>query len=338
MKLFFNRFLLSAGFFFLVQNVPVHAQQAPQQQPPSQQPSEPAPPQQPGTPAPAQPPAIPSLSQQDQQPAQVMTAQQPVPPQKPSERKNTGDYQISLELSYWLTQAEPELTGGQTFFNPNPDPTYVSDFQFPGKSKRTPGIMLSFPAGKENTLRISYFTTRGRGDTVAGRNQYIFNTNFNPGDVLITRYNLQNFKVSWDYLTFPFPPESKFRLKTLWEVQYVAFKSSIDAPMKPVTADPDTGAFPSVTGRKTLSLFYPSFGLAGEYSVSKHIRLQGSASGFALPHRAVLWDAEGAAAFRFSHVEALVGMKSFHVKTSPKREEYVNVTMSGPYVGLRWYW
>jgi hypothetical protein len=33
-----------------------------------------------------------------------------------------------------------------------------------------------------------------------------------------------------------------------------------------------------------------------------------------------------------------VGEKAFHFKTSPKDDNYLKATLSGAYVGLRWYW
>jgi hypothetical protein len=258
---------------------------------------------------------------------------QPAPaPSASQESLTTGDGQLSVELSYWLTRGTPSLKGGAGDTNLLP-----GNLTYPGTSKATPGIVVSFPAGRENTLRISYFRTQGDGSTTETGNVDLFGTAYAPGDYLATRYKLQDAKVSWDYFSFPFPVDpSRFRLKTLWEVEYTSITTSIDAPLKTVAVD-STGAPISNTATGTRWFIYPSFGLAIEKALFQHFRVEGRASGFAFPHRSVVWDAEGSAVWRTGQFEVVAGVKAFHFKTSPQKDQYLFATLSGAYVGMRWY-
>lgn len=268
--------------------------------------------------------------------------QQPAPPQAPptppaapppQEQRNTGDGAFSVELYYWLTSAEPSLRDGKL----KSSTANTGNFDFPGHSKATPGIILSAPVGADNTLRLSYFQTKGSGDTTATQDLNVFNTDLSKGDFLATRYKLQNVKLSLDYLSFPFPVQnSKFRLKTLWEIQFTTIRSSIDGPLRAYQTD-SSGNVISNTGEGTEWFFYPTFGLAVERSVSRNFRWEARASGFAVPHYSTIWDAEASAAYRIGRFEAIVGGKGFHFKTSPKHQQYLYSTLSGVYVGMRWY-
>ena len=277
------------------------------QQPPSNPPA----PQQQHTSPPAQPAPAPSASQ---------------------ETFNTGDGQLSLELSYWLTRGAPSLRGGAA--DPN---TLPGNLKYPGTSKATPGIVISFPAGRHNTLRFSYFRTQGDGSTTATTSSTFFSTDYAPGDYLATRYKLQNAKISWDYLSFPFPVDAaRLQVKTLWEVQYTGITTSIDAPLKTIAVD-STGAPISNTATGTRWFIYPSFGLAIEKALSHNFRLEARGSGFAFPHRSVVWDVEASAVWRMGRFEVLAGVKDFHFKTSPKKDQYLLASLPGAYVGVRYY-
>ncbi|HZT29125.1 MAG TPA: hypothetical protein VFA33_04530 [Bryobacteraceae bacterium] len=266
-----------------------------------------------------------AYAQQAPQPPQP----QPAPQQ---EERSTGDGVFSVGVYYWLTSAPPDLRGGHASFAPNP-----ANFDFPGNSKYSPAAEVSIPAGRENTLRFSYFRTLGRGDTTATGPLTLFGTDFSQGDYLVTRYNIQNFKISFDYLSFPFPLSgSRLRVKTLWEVQYTGMQSSIDAPLKPLLTD-SSGNVISNTAAGSKWFIYPTLGMGIEYSVSRNFRLEARASGFMVPSHATIWDTEGSAGYRMGRVEALVGAKAFHFKTSIQADQYYKATLSGVYAGLRWY-
>ena len=284
-----------------------------------------------GPPSPAQ------QQPQQQQPAQP-TAEQPPSTQVPAqqnpsvvEQPYTGDG-VSLTLFYWLTKAHPSMGTGTQNYNFTP-----SNLSTMGDNKSAPGFIASFPAGKHNSVRISYFRIQGDGNTTSPAAVNIYGTDFNQGDYLATRYTIQNAKISLDYLSWPFPlKDSKFRVKTLWEVQAIWIRSSVDAPLR--TGEVDTsGNFVQTTGIGTNWFLYPSLGMGFDYLASKNFRIEGRASGFYLPGFSNIWDTEITANYRAGHFEVQAGGKAFHFKTSPRHVEYVRATFPGLYVGLRWY-
>jgi hypothetical protein len=259
--------------------------------------------------------------------------QSPPPPAKPQasqtrDEGNTGSG-LSIEPFYWLLRTNPDLHAGATFAG-----TIPGNLKFPGKAKRAPGAILTFPAGKGSTLRVSAFRVQGSGNTTAAQELNLFSTDFTAGDALITSYTIVNAKVSWDYLTYPFQlGRAGFRLKTLWEVQYTNIKSRISAPFHVSDA-----AISPVTSNGSRQVILPTLGLGLENTVSRHFRWEVKGSGFALPHRSDIWDAEGTVAVRVGQFEILGGEKAYHFKTSPKNTQYFATTLFGAYVGLRWYW
>ena len=290
---------------FLAQVTP-----SPAQQPQPQQPTQPQPPQQESAP---------------QQPA-------PQPPPKPSSevaRWETSDGAFSFALFYWLNPGHPIMrTGRKATEGAN------WNLNFPGHNQATPGAMLGIPLGRYHTLRFSYFRTRGSAGTTATADAFYFGESFTKGDALSTRYTLQNAKISLDYVSWPFPVgDSRLRIKTLWEVQYLSIRSAIDAPL---AVDSDGNPSP-VSAVGTTYLIYPTLGMGLEAFLSKHFRWELKGSGFALPRRSTLWDAETFAAYRSGKFEIVFGGKGFHYKTSPKRESYLRGTLPGGFVGLRWY-
>jgi hypothetical protein len=85
----------------------------------------------------------------------------------------------------------------------------------------------------------------------------------------------------------------------------------------------------------TRSLFLPTLGVGADIVPSKHFRIEVKGSGFALPHRSYIGDAEGAAVIRAWHVELAGGGRYYRFRTSPNSDEYVRGTMFGPFVSLR---
>lgn len=285
-----------------------------------------------------QPPQAPAASQTTTPPATQNPAPAPAPPppapQPPAPPLNfyTGDG-TSLTLFYWGPTGHPTLKTGTADTNPEP-----SNLDLAGKSRPAQGAALSIPIGKSgHNIRISYFRVLGDGDTTATQAITVFGANFNPGDYLATHFNVQNAKVSLDYLSWPYPlKNSRFRLKTLWECQITWINSSIDAPLLAGETDAAGNAV-QTTGYGTHWFVYPTLGLGIDYLVSKNFRFEARASGFAFPHRSTIWDTEATLNYRFGHFELQAGGKGFHFKTSPQQQEYLSATLSGVFVGVRWY-
>jgi hypothetical protein len=272
----------------------------PQQPPPAQQPTAP------GTPPTVKP-----------------TVQMPPTPPKPpvSKDRDTGGDALSIEALGWYTTSSPTIKPGHTV-----TVTDGGDLHFPGKSKYAEGVILSVPTTRENSLEFTIFQAKGQGNKVLTSTQNYFGNDFFVGDTLASNWRVRAMKLSWNYLTYPYPSNgAKFRVKTLWEVQYANIKTGYDAPLD-VNTTPTTG---------TKAILLPTFGMGIEYHPAKRLRLELKGSGFGLPHRSVIWDAEGSAVLRLGKVEALAGARIYHYKTSAKKDEYFNQTLGGPYVGLR---
>lgn len=264
-------------------------------------------------------------------PAPPATQPAPAPPQEPYLLEDGG---FSIEPFYWGTAVLPQLPvmkgGAQSSYS-------NANYNYPGIIKQSPGGILSIPAGRQSTIRLSYFRTQGRGtETLANDITVLGGTAFVAGEFISSTYTLQDAKVSWDFYTYPLPPgPRRIRIKTLWEAQWLLFHTNIWAPYQ-TTSNSTGNAIPNYAAA-TKNLFLPTLGAEIEQAPYKHFRYELKADGFTIPHRGNIWEAEGSMAFRFGQVELLAGAKVFHFKTSPKSDEYISDTLSGPYVGLRYY-
>jgi hypothetical protein len=196
-------------------------------------------------------------------------------------------------------------------------------------NKHTPGGMITFPAGKYNRLEVSFFQAQGNGTSTAPTNLSFFGQDVPQGDFLSSSFRIRNIRATWNYLTWPDPPENaKLRIRTLWEFQVTQVQTVIDAPFDV------TGAFTPPVGTHTI--LYPSFGVEAEWVPTKRLYFDARTSGFAFPHRSEIWDAQLNANVRFGNAEFFVGAKAYHLKTSPKQEEYIDGTLQGATAGIRY--
>ncbi len=261
------------------------------------------------------------------QPAVQQKQQQP-PPQEPYIIEDGG---LSIEPIYWLNRAQPDLHGGAAA-------TSFESIGYSGHANPGIGGEIAIPAGRSNTLRFSYFRIQGNANSTASQDVTLFGEAYNAGDYLTQNYRLQSAKISWDYLGYTWDkPRGKIRLKTLYEVQYVTISTTIAAPLKAVTTD-SSGNLNSNIANGSKNLIYPTFGLELEQALGSHFRWEVKGSGFGIPHRGDIWDAQANLALRMGEVEFLAGGKAFHFKTSPQSEQYFADTLSGAFVGLRYYW
>jgi hypothetical protein len=260
-----------------------------------------------------------------------------------SSRVNTGNA-FSIEPIYWFVKGIPVLRAGEAWLaGAGTSPGALSDnaanpgsLDYNGKLDRSPGARVSIPVSKNATLRFSYFKANtATGVTTAPGNLNLFGQAVAGGDVLTTTSNLEGFKLSYDYLTYFWKRgNSELRLKTLYEIQRI----SVDNELDDFQVD-TTGALVNVNPISgSQSVFLPTFGLGLEHTLSRHFRWEARGSGFGLPHRGNIVDAEAQIAFRVSHFEVLGGGRWLHFKTSPKAAQYNVETMYGPYVSLRYYW
>jgi hypothetical protein len=280
----------------------------------------------------------------------VVAAQETAQPPKPAEQASTAqktpaakktaaaqdadspessDGAFSIGLFYWLNPATMQIRNGHAHTDTNP-----ADLDFPKKNQPTPGAVLSIPAGGQNTLRVTYFRTRASGNFTATKALSFYGTDYAIGDYMAAGYTLQSGKVSYDFLTWPNPSKgSTLRIKTLWEVQMTGVKANFDAPIKVDENGDAVAAFAS----GTRWFAYPMLGLGIEKFFGKNARFETHGSGFWLPHRSNVYDADALLAFRKGIFELGIGGKVFHFRTSPKLEDFFQTTLPGAFVMIRWY-
>ncbi len=299
------RGMLCSCLLFVIQGAYLSAQEPPPQTPPPPQTA-------PGT------PPVPKPTVQMPPPS----PQTAVPAVAQSKEHDTGGDNISVEVFVWQLHDTMAIKGGAA--------TTVSDpgaLKFPGTAKYAEGLVATFPTTKETSLEFTYWAVKAAGTSVLPMTENFFGNDFASKDSLNTRWLERDFKLSWNYLTWPYPSNgAKFRVKLLFEMQYSQITGDFDAP-----ADPN-----AITTNGSKQVILPTLGMGFEYHVGKHLRLEGKASGFAIPKHADLWGAEANAVFRFGHFEGTVGARAFHDKSSPKQDEYFSQTMYGPYIGLRY--
>jgi len=280
----------------------------------------PAPPAEQTPPAQTPPPSAPGTPPAPKPVVQMPSG--PAPKAPISHDHDTGGDNFSIELFGWLTNSSPTIKGGQSNITADP-----GDLHFPGHSRLTEGVVVTYPTTRETSLEFTYLQTKGQGNTVLGATENFFGNDFSVGDTVASNWRVRAMKLSWNYLTYPYPSNgAKFRLKTLWEVQYVGINGSFDSP----------GDVNAVSTQGGKSVVLPTLGLGGEYHPNKRVRLEAKGSGFGILHHAVIWDAEASLVVRLGRIEAMAGERLLHYKTSPKADEFFNQTLGGPYVGLRW--
>ena len=270
----------------------------------------------------------PARAQQEPSPAQGPGAPQiaqppPLPPQPP-DVKMADEGKISIGPYGWFPTGQPTFDKGKGTTS-----TTASRIELQGKSKLARGLILSLPGGGHNAIRVSYFDTKASGNITAPSDLNLWSSGYSQGDYLATQYNLKSAKFSFEYLTWPYPVASRrFRLKTLWQVQFVKATSTFSAPL---SADPTNVG----TGSKTIILPTLGLGITEYFSPDFHVDI--NASGFGIPHHGAIADGEAALAYKFSRIELRGGFKAFYFKTTPKGDFYMRGRLVGGFVGIRLY-
>lgn len=262
-------------------------------------------------------PGTPSIPKPTVQLPPTLPPQTPTPPQE----RDTGGDAISLALFYWLNNAQPVLRGGAADTTELP-----GNLNFVGNKKYAYEGIVTIPTTHEDSIEFTYDRKQSFGNSIIPVTENFFGNNYTAGDLVITRYTLQTMKLSWNYLTWPYPSNgAKLRIKTLWEVQYAGIGSTYDAPL-----DPDASP---ATGNKTVVL--PTFGLGFEYHPSRHFRIELKGSGFGIVHHADIWDGQFSLVARYGRIEIFLSEKAYHFKTSPQGDQYFTETLLGPIGGVR---
>jgi hypothetical protein len=261
---------------------------------------------------------------------QEQPAPPPAPPAKPpalaAQRQapdDDVDRMFSVALYDWIPfSASTGLHAGSQAFLPPPH-----ELTLPGKPYRAFGLMVTLPMKGSSRLEFSYTTLNVNGSLLAPTELGLFGGTIAQGEPLATSYSLRHLKLSYNFLTYPNPPQdAKLRFKTLWEFHYLrtypVVTATVTAPDQPLAA--------------TQSILLPAVGLGLEYVPSKHFRLEVRGSGMTIPHHSALGDTEGSAVIRIRRVEIFAGGKFLHFKTSPNSDTFMRGTVWGPDAGVRW--
>lgn len=324
---------LCVSLLWLSWTIPVGAQQQPPATPPATTP-----------PAAAPPSATQATPPQEQTPPpeQPRTGIRPTPPTLPKipDVRQPGETGYWIGISGWFPTQEPEFNKGRGAAF-----TTASLAPLAGKPKAAYGAEVGLALGLHNALRLSYFQSQASGNFTKNNDLQIYDQTYVAGTLVASDYKLENIKLSFDYLTWPYPVESRrFRLKTLWGLQYTSIRSTFDAPFLPLfdaaTGAPlvDASGNPiSYVGTGTRWFVSPILGIGVSQFVSRHFRVEANASGFTIPRHNSIWDADASANIRYGHIELRLGGKAFHFKTTTNSDFYMKNTMGSAFVGLRWY-
>ena len=256
-----------------------------------------------------------------QAPATPAASQPPAPVAQPQEPENI-DRMMSIGAYDWLPSGGPALRGGD-----KPVDTTSHDLNLPRRPYRAYGVMITFPTKGNTRLEFSYLTLNGNGNITAPRDVGFFGGTVPKNEPLFVDYSLRHYKMSWNYLTYPNPPQdAKLRIKTLWEFHYLQFKPTIvetvTAPLQPLAA--------------SQRLILPAVGLGLEYVPSRHFRMEARGSGMMLPKHSGIGDAEAGFVVRLGSLEFFAGGKLLYFRTSPQQETYAKGFLWGPDGGIRW--
>jgi hypothetical protein len=199
------------------------------------------------------------------------------------------------------------------------------------------GVDIGVAAGQHNTIKASYFYSKTIGSVTAPTDIVVFGQTFTAGERMTTNAKLSDVKISYEYLTWPYPVERRhFRLKTLWQMQYVTLRGIFDDPVKSATPDVN-GNITSIAVLGSKSFFTPAFGLGFHEYATRNFHFEADVSGFALPHRFQLVDSEVTIGYRVGKIDVRGGLKYFHFRTSPKQDYFYRGNLTGAFVGIRWH-
>jgi len=300
-----------------------------------------------------QPPAAPPAAASSQTPS----GQTPPAPDQPSQDQDTsstlmtvpelpkipevqmpGERGVWIGGTMWNGNAKPELEKGSF------DYAYLGNIRMMGNPRGDQGFDVHVALGLHDVIRASYFSSRASGNVYSPSELGLISQVYLQGDYLATDYHLENVKIGFDYLAWPYPVKnSRFRLKTLWEMQFVSVRVGFDAPLLPIVDSlgnslQDANGNPlSYAVEHTYKFYIPQVGIGMQYWVTRAFRLEAGGAGFSIPHHQNSYDFEGSMNFRAGHYELNLGYRGFHFRTSAQQDFWVRGTAVGPFVGVHWY-
>ena len=274
-----------------------------------------------------------SVCQAQNQPPAAPAPVAPAPAAPRSTQPPAPDYPDPRTLTFGvfffdpaLAATGPNLVTGST----SPDNETLDNL---GKARPgSGGVEVSLPITRTGSLHFESLLAKGDGNQTTTVVTDVFGVTYPVGTALVPQYQIFASKFYLDDLLFPHKfPVAKFRLKSLWEFQYIHMKNTIDAPALNTASSSDTAI-------GTKQIFLPTFGIAAEYALAPHVLFRVDASGFGIPGHSNIWDGDVSLSYRHGSWEVLAGGKALHFKSSGTQTEYVTDTVTGVFIGLRWHW
>jgi hypothetical protein len=294
-----------------------------------------------GADGPQMPPQQPATQQPQQSgaPGGPIVQAAPELPKYPDVRL-PGESGWWLGITGWLPQEQPTFNKGEASTYTN-----LSKVTLVGTPKYAAGAEFGVAVGLHNFIRVSGFQVRAAGDFTAPTNLTLWNSNYNSGWLMSSDYKVRDVKLSFEYLTWPYPVESrKIRLHTLYQIHYVTVRSGFDAPTQPlfdsagnplVNASGQPITFQASGSRWFIS---PALGVGLSYYVSPRLRVEMNGAGFFIPHHFTVADTDTSVNYRIlGQLELGVGGKFYDYKTSTKSTYYQTGYLGSVAVSLKWY-
>ena len=282
--------------------------------------------------------ASPPQTASPQSPPQSQPASTPTATTKPEPGNEDLDRFFSIEGSYSYVVGQPRLVGGAAF-----DTETASVLNYTGKNTDSYSISMIIPMPARADIRLSYFHFLGSGaqtlnlGTLSLVGATYFGVPYAQGNYLAPSYSFYQGEISYEYLSLPWPADAhKFRLYTLFNIDYLNTSTVINGPYLPTTSSTGNEVTTIATGGK--DIIFPSFGLKVEYPLMKSVRLEASIAGFGFPGHAAFWESDANASIHITRkLEFVLGGRTLFYKTSPASDEYFRQTIYAPYAGLRYY-
>jgi hypothetical protein len=291
------------------------------------------------TPQTGQTPVPPPAEEQPAGPHSLI-AQPPPPPPKVPDVRRPGESGFWVDLEGWLPKQQPYQNGGTK----NTDTGSSTFITLQGKPKYAQSLAVGLAMGLHNTLKLTLTNFNAVGDYTSPIIVTAWGQQYSGGEYISTNYHLEQAKLSYDYLTWPFPVGSrKVRLKTLWQVQVTNVTTVFDAPDNYYDSNGNlilnsSNQPISLVGSGSKRIISPEFGLGFSYYPSRHLRFEFNGSGFGFPHRYSVWDGDASVNIRvLNHFEIRLGARGLGFKTSTNGNYYIKGNYVAPFAGIRWY-
>ena len=290
-------------------------------------------------PPPQQPPAPQQPQQSSGAPGGPIVQAAPELPKYPDVRL-PGESGWWFGFTGWIPRQQPTFNKGT-----GSNYTNLSKVTMAGTPKYAIGAEFGMAIGLHNFLRLSGFETRAAGDFTAATPLTLFSSNYNSGWLMSSDYQLRDVKLSYEYLTWPYPVESrKIRLHTLYQLHYVTVRSAFDAPTQPLY-DAAGNALTNSSGQAltfqtsgTRWFLSPALGVGLSYYVTPRLRVETNGAGFFVPHHFTVVDTDASINYRIlGQLELGVGGKLYDYKTSTKAPYFQTGFLGSVAVSLKWY-